>query len=53
MRGNNTNDFIRKKDEARKKYAERQIAKWAMWSFNCTGKISYRELLEVIEKYKP
>jgi hypothetical protein len=51
MQKNDTNDFVRKKHEARKKYAERQIDKWVAWSFANKGKVIYKELLEVIEQY--
>ena len=51
MRRDDTFDSIRKKAEARKKYAERQIDKWVTWSFNNKGKVIYKELLEVIEQY--
>ena len=51
MRRDNTLDPIGKKNEARKKYAERQIDKWVAWSFANKGKVIYKELLEVIEQY--
>lgn len=51
MRRDDTFDSIRKKSEARKKYAERQIDKWVTWSFNNKGKVIYKELLEIIEQY--
>ena len=51
MRRDNTDDFIRKKSEARKKYAERQIDKWVTWSINNKSKVIYRELLEVIDQF--
>jgi len=52
MRRDDTFDSIRKKHEARKKYAERQIDKWVAWSFANKGKVIYNELLEIIEKYR-
>lgn len=51
MRRDDTFDSIRKKSEARKKYAERQIDKWVTWSFKNKGKVIYKELLEIIEQY--
>lgn len=51
MRRDDTFDPIGKKNEARKKYAERQIDKWVSWSFNNKGKVIYKELLSIIEEY--
>lgn len=36
---------------ARQKYAERQIEKWVKWSWEIRGKIKYKELVEIQNKY--
>ena len=36
---------------ARKMYAERQIDKWCKWSFEMRGRIKYKELVEIQDKY--
>ena len=36
---------------ARQKYAERQIDKWCDWSWEARGKIKYKELVEIQDKY--
>lgn len=51
MQRDDTLDSIRTKRETAKRYAERQIDKWITWSFTIKGKVSWKELMEVIEKY--
>ena len=36
---------------ARQKYAERQIDKWWNWSWEARGKIKYKELVEIQDRY--
>ena len=36
---------------ARQKYAERQIDKFVKWSWDVRGKIKYKELVEIMDKY--
>jgi hypothetical protein len=36
---------------ARQKYAERQIDKWCKWSWDIRGRIRYKELVEIQNKY--
>jgi len=40
------------KQLARRKYAERKIDRWINWSFEKRGMVLYKELIEVIERYK-
>jgi hypothetical protein len=35
-----------------KNYAERQLDKWVKWSFNVNGKVKYKDILKMREKYK-
>ena len=51
MRRNNKADLREKKRIARHKYAERQIDKWCKWSWDVRGKIKYKELIEIQNKY--
>jgi hypothetical protein len=51
MRHNSSNDTGQAKAIARKRYAERQIAKWVKWSFETKGIIRYKDLLETIETF--
>jgi hypothetical protein len=37
-----------RKRMARDRYADRQIEKWYMWSFETFGKIKYKELIHYI-----
>jgi len=37
---------------ALKNYAERQFDKWVKWSFNVNGKVKYKDILKMREKYK-
>ena len=41
-----------KKRLARKAYGERQIAKWAKWSWNNRGRISWKELVRKQDEFK-
>jgi hypothetical protein len=36
---------------ARDRYADRQIEKWYMWSFETFGKIKYKELMKTIDTF--
>jgi hypothetical protein len=51
MRYDNTADPKQKKRLARQMYAERQIDKWVKWSWEMRGKIKYKELVELQNKY--
>lgn len=51
MRRDDTFDSIREKQQSAKRYAERQIDKWVTWSFTIRGKVSWKELMDVIEKH--
>ena len=49
-RDSKVNPFEAKK-LARQKYAERQIDKFVKWSWEVRGKVKYKELVEVMDKY--
>ena len=51
MRRDSKTDPRKAKQIARQKYAERQIDKWVKWSWNNRGKILYKELIEMQDKY--
>jgi len=51
MRRDNKHNPYEAKRIARKKYAERQIDKWWMWSWEMRGKIKFKELIEKQDKY--
>jgi len=51
MRYDNTADPKQKKRLARQKYAERQIDKFVKWSWEVRGKVKYKELIEIMDKY--
>ena len=51
MRRNGKTDPRKAKAIARRKYAERQIDKWCKWSWDIRGKIKYKELVEIQNKY--
>ena len=51
MRRNNKVNPNLAKINARKRYAERKIDTWWKWSFNMRGKVLYKELVEVQNKY--
>ncbi len=36
---------------AREKYAERQIDKFVKWSWEARGKVKYKELVEIMDRY--
>jgi len=36
---------------ARQKYAERQIDKFVKWSWDIRGKVKYKDILEMQDKY--
>jgi len=51
MRRDSKNNPFEAKRIARQKYAERQIDKWCNWSWEARGKIKYKELLEIQDRY--
>ena len=51
MRRNSKVNPFEAKRIARQKYAERQIEKWVKWSWEIRGKIKYKELVEIQNKY--
>jgi hypothetical protein len=51
MRRDNKSNPIEAKRIARQKYAERQIDKFVKWSWDIRGKIKYKELVEIMDKY--
>ena len=52
MRQNGAIDPGKAKKLARQKYSQRQIDKWVKWSWEIKGKIKWRELVEIQDKYK-
>ena len=36
---------------ARQKYAERQIDKFVKWSWDVRGRVRYKELIEIMDRY--
>ena len=52
MRRDSTLDPIKAKKIARQKYTQRQIDKWVKWSWEIRGKIKWKELVEIQDKYK-
>ena len=50
MGTNRANPFEAKR-LARQKYTERQIDKFVKWSWEVRGKIIYKELVEIMNKY--
>ncbi len=51
MRRDNKANTFEAKRIARQKYAERQIDKWVKWSWEMRGKIKYKELIEIQDRY--
>ncbi len=51
MRRDNKADPGQAKRIAKQKYAERQIDKFVKWSWEVRGKIRYKELVEIMNKY--
>jgi hypothetical protein len=51
MRRNNTPNPKLAKQIARQKYAERQIDKFVKWSWEVRGKVKYKELVELMDRY--
>ena len=51
MRHNNRSDPEKSKQLARQKYAERQINKFVKWSWEMRGRVKYKELVELQDKY--
>jgi IS1 family transposase len=51
MRRSNKINTAEAKRIARSKYAERQISKFVKWSWETRGKVKFKELLELQDKY--
>ena len=51
MRRDNKYNPFEEKRLARQKYAERQIDKFVKWSWDVRGKVKYKELVEIMDKY--
>jgi len=51
MRQNSRHDPAKAKQVARQKYVERQIDKWIKWSINNRGRLKFKELVEIHDKY--
>ncbi len=51
MRRNNKHNPFEEKRLARQKYAERQIDKFVKWSWDVRGKVKYKELVEIMDRY--
>ena len=52
MRRDSKTDPRKAKVIARQKYAERQIEKWLKWTWETRGKVKYKELVELQDKYE-
>ncbi len=51
MRRNSKHNPFEAKRLAREKYAQRQIEKWIKWTMDVRGKMIYKELVEIHNKY--
>ena len=51
MRRNSENNTRQSKEIARQKYAERQILKFVKWSWRVRGRVKYKEIVELQNKY--
>ena len=51
MRQDNRHDPANQKKLARQKYVERQIDKWVRWSMATRGRVKFKELVEIQDKY--
>ena len=51
MRRDSKHNPFEAKRIAKQKYAERQIDKFVKWSWEVRGKIKYKELVEIMNKY--
>ena len=51
MRRDSKHNPFEAKRLARQKYAERQIDKFVKWSWDVRGKVRYKELIELMDKY--
>ena len=51
MRRNSKHNPFEAKRLAREKYAQRQIEKWIKWTIDVRGKMIYKELVEIHNKY--
>ena len=51
MRRDHKNNPGEEKRLARERYAERQIDKWVKWSWKQRGKIKFKELVKLQDKY--
>ena len=52
MRRNDTTHPGQSKRIARLKYAERQIEKYWKWSWSMRGKVRYKDIVKLQDKYK-
>jgi len=51
MRRDSKNNTFEAKRIARQKYAERPIYKCWQWSWEARGKVKYKELIEIQDRY--
>jgi hypothetical protein len=51
MRRDSKHNPFEAKRLAREKYAQRQIEKWIKWTMDVRGKMIYKELVEIHNKY--
>ena len=51
MRRDSKANSFEAKRIARQKYAERQIDKFVKWSWDVRGKVKYKELVEIMDRY--
>ena len=51
MRRDSKHNPFEAKRLTRQKYAERQIDKFVKWSWDARGKVKYKELVELMDKY--
>jgi|TARA_B110000858_G_C17472839_1_gene323571 hypothetical protein len=51
MRRDSKHNPFEAKRLAREKYAQRQIEKWIKWTIDVRGKMIYKELVEIHNKY--
>ena len=52
MRHDSKPNTWRKKEQARRKYKERQVDKFINWSIKQKGFLKYKELIEFEKQYK-
>ena len=51
MRRDSANNPFKTKELARLEYAYRQIDKFVKWSWEVRGKVKYKELVELMDRY--